>query len=448
MADIVTGQDEPVRPSAGMREVLRSLRQPKVALAMVFGIATGMPPVMVGVTLGYWLRQEGVALTAIGFMAWVGIFVSAKFLWAPFVDWIRLPVIGRLLGHRRSWMLLGQIFVTTGILGMAFTGPSGGLAAFAGFAMLTSFAAATQDIAVDAWRIESARDEEQDLMASAYILGLRSGYFLGNVPILAASGMIGWQAAYAFASLGGIAGLSALLLAREPQKLRDFAPLTGLGSVGSALIRPLKVFWQDHGTGLYIFLPLIALFFLPDGLIVPMIGPLYIDLGFTPAEIAGMRTAIGFPATLGGVLAAGFIGLRFGTLAAMAVGVALAGLSNLGFCILALSGGSKLIWAGITIVEGVSGGLAMAAIVAWASRLTNPVATAAQFALLSSLMSLLSSFLSGFAGLSVTALQRITGSEMGGFALYFTFSPLAAFPPLVLIWMVHRRMRRLSAPVP
>ena len=448
MADIVTGQDEPVRPQAGLREVLASLRQPKVAIAMVFGIATGMPPVMVGVTLGYWLRQEGVALTAIGFMGWVGTFIATKFLGAPFVDWIRLPIIGKRLGHRRSWMLLGQIFVTVGVLGMAFTGPPAGLAVFARFAMLTSFAAATQDIAVDAWRIESALDEEQDLMASAYILGLRSGYFLGNVPILFVSGIIGWQAAYAFASLGGIAGLSALLIAREPDKPRNFEPLTGIGSVGSALIRPVKVFWQDHGTGVFIFLPLVALFFLPDSLVVPMIGPLYIDLGFSTAEIAGMRTVIGFPATLGGVIAAGLIGLRFGTLTAMAIGVTLAGVSNFGFCALALSGGSKPLWAVVTVVEGFSGGLAMAAIVAWASRLTNPIATAAQFALLSSLMSFLGGFLGGFAGLGVVALQGVTGSSMGGFALYFSLSPLAIIPPLILIWMVRRRKNIASAPVP
>ncbi|OZB13528.1 MAG: hypothetical protein B7X53_15900, partial [Hyphomonas sp. 34-62-18] len=187
--------------------------------------------------------------------------------------------------------------------------------------------------------------------------------------------------------------------------------------------------------------------FLPDGLIVPMVGPLYIDLGFSTAEIAGMRTAIGFPATLGGVVAAGLIGLRFGTVVAMAIGVTLAAVSNLGFCLLALSGGSKLIWAGVTVVEGFSGGLAMAAIVAWASRLTNPIATAAQFALLSSLMSLLSGFLGGFAGLGVTALQQVAGSSMGGFALYFSFSPLAAIPPLILIWMVRQRMKQAEAGV-
>lgn len=445
MADIVTGQDEPHRPRATMRQVLASLRQPKVALAVIFGIATGMPPVLVGVTLGFWLRSEGIALSAIGFMSWVGIFVSAKFLWAPFVDWIRLPWIGHRLGHRRSWMLLGQVFVTVGILGMAATGPSGGLAAFAGFAMLTSFAAATQDIAVDAWRIESAEDEEQDLMASAYIFGLRSGYFLGNVPILAMSAAIGWNIAYAAAAVGGIAGLTGLLIAREPDKPRDFSPATGITSVLAALFRPLNVFWRDHGRRLYLFLPLVMLFFVPDGLISAMIGPLYIDLGFTGPQIAATRTLFGFPATLAGVVIAGLMGLRFGTLPSMAIAVTLAGLSNAGFAVLALSGGDKLVWIAASMFEGFSGGMATAAMVAWASRLTNPVATAAQFALLSSLMTLVAGFLGGFAGLAVEALQARTGSSMQGFAAWFTVTPFACLPPLILIILIGRRTQRGTA---
>ncbi|MFN7055431.1 MFS transporter [Hyphomonas sp.] len=444
MSELVTAQDEPVRPKTGIREVLAALRQPKVAIAVIFGIATGMPPVLVGSTMGFWLRQEGIALAAIGFMGWIGIFISTKFLWAPFVDWIRLPYLHKRLGHRRSWMLVGQVFVILGILGMAATGPSGGLGIFIAFAMLTSFASATHDIAVDAWRIESAHDAEQDLMASAYILGLRTGYFLGNVPLLAASAFIGWQTAYAIASMGGLAGLAALFLAREPEKPRDFAPMTGLASVGAALVRPLKVFWQDHGSGVFIYLPLVALYFVTDGINNPMVGPLYIDLGFSTTEIAGMRTVVGFPATLAGVVVAGLMGLRFGTLPAMAIAVILAGVSNAGFGILALSGGSKLVWAGATVFEGFSGGMATAAMVAWASRLTNPIATAAQFALLSSLMTLLGNFLGGFAGVSVEALQAATGSSMQGFAVYFALTPLAAIPPLFLIWAVSRRNKRMG----
>lgn len=441
MADVVTGQDEPQRPRTGLREVLASLNQPKVALAVIFGIATGMPPLLVGLTLGFWLRSEGVALAAIGMMSWVGLFVSVKFLWAPFVDWIQLPWIGKRLGHRRSWMLLGQTFVTIGILGMAATGPSGAQGLFIAFAMLTSFAAATQDIAVDAWRIESANDAEQDLMASAYIFGLRSGYFLGNVPILAASAVIGWNLAYAAAAVGGIAGLAGLLMAREPDKPRDFTPATGLGSVWAALIRPLKVFWADHGRDNFIFLPLVALFFVPDGLITSMVGPLYIDLGFTGPQIAGVRTVFGFPATLAGVIIAGLIGLRFGTLPAMAIAVILAAVSNVGFAFLALSGGEKGIWIAASMFEGFSSGMATTAMVAWASRLTNPIATAAQFALLSSLMTLVAGFLGGFAGMAVEALQARSGSPMGGFATWFSITPFAAIPPLILIWLVSRRTK-------
>lgn len=441
MADIVTGQDEPRRARATLRQVLASLNQPKVALAVIFGIATGMPPVLVGVTLGFWLRSEGIALAAIGMMSWVGLFVSIKFLWAPFVDWIQLPWLGKRLGHRRSWMLLGQIFVTIGILGMAVTGPSGGLGMFIAFAMLTSFAAATQDIAVDAWRIESAQDEEQDLMASAYIFGLRSGYFLGNVPILAMSAAIGWSMAYAAAAVGGIAGLAGLLIAREPDQARDFTPASGLSSILSALLRPLKVFWQDHGRGNFIFLPLVALFFVPDGLINSMIGPFYIDLGFTGPQIAATRTVFGFPATLVGVIVAGLIGLRFGTVPAMAIALVLAAVSNFGFALLALSGGDRAIWIAAAMFEGFSAGMATAAMVAWASRLTNPVATAAQFALLSSLMTLLGGFLGGFAGIAVEALQVRSGSAMDGFATWFSLTPLAAIPPLILIWLVRQRAK-------
>ena len=441
MTDVVTGQDAPQRQRASMRQVLASLNQPKVALAVVFGIATGMPQVLVGVTLGFWLRSEGIALAAIGMMSWVGLFVSIKFLWAPFVDWIQLPWIAKRLGHRRSWMLLGQTFVTIGILGMAATGPSGGLGVFIAFAMLTSFAAATQDIAVDAWRIDSARDEEQDLMASAYIFGLRSGYFLGNVPILAMSAAIGWSMAYAAAAVGGIAGLAGLLMAREPDKARDFAPATGLSSILGALLRPLTVFWQDHGRSNFIFLPLVALFFVPDWLITSMVGPLYIDLGFTGPQIAAVRTVFGFPATLAGVIISGLIGLRFGTIPAMAIALVLAAVSNIGFAFLALSGGDRGVWIAASMFEGFSGGMATAAMVAWASRLTNPVATAAQFALLSSLMTLVAGFLGGFAGMAVEALQVWSGSPMGGFATWFSVTPFAAIPPLILIWLVSKRTK-------
>ncbi len=444
MADQVTGQDEPQAPRAGLRRLMASLRQPKIAIAVALGIATGMPPVLVVSTMGFWLRSEGLSLALIGFMGWAGIFISVKFLWAPFVDWIKLPFLHRWLGHRRSWMLLGQTFVTLGILGIAITGPKDNFPLFLAFVMLTSFATATQDIAVDAWRIESAGEADQDLMASAYIFGLRSGYFLGSVPVLALSAVFGWQGAYGLAALGGFAGLIALSLAREPDVARASAPFEGLASVLDALLRPLKVFWQDHGKGMLLFLPLVALFFVPDGLSNAMVSPLYIDLGFTGPQIAGVRTVFGLPATLTGVILAGLIGLRFGTLWAMAIAVTLAGVSNIGFAFLVESGGRRDVWIAAAMFEGFSAGMANAAMVAWASRLTNPAATAAQFALLSSLMTLTPGFLSGFSGLAVEGLQAATGSSVHGYALWFSVTPFACVPPLVLIWLIYRRGRSVG----
>lgn len=444
MADHVTGQDEPHATRAGLGEVLAALRQPKVALAAVFGIATGMPPVMVTTTLGFWLREEGVALAAIGFMAWVGIFISTKFLWAPFVDRIRVPVLGRILGHRRSWMLVGQIVVTLGICGMALVGPDGGLGLFAVCAMVTAFASATQDIAVDAWRIESASDREQDLVAAAYIFGLRGGYFLGNAPILAGSAVIGFAAAYALAAGGGSVGLAAILLAREPAIARDFSPIGGPVGALAACLAPVRVFVTDHGRAIWVILPLIALYFVPDGLINAMVGPLYVDLGFSGPEIAAMRTVFGLSATLAGVVAAAFLGMRFGTLPVMAVAVFLSAVSNAGFSLLALSGGDRAIWIAVILFEGFSAGLANAAMVAWAGRLTNPSATAAQFALLSSLMTLLPGFLGGFGGLAIERFQAFANDAMAGFAIYFALTPIACIPPLVLLWLVARR----AAPAP
>ncbi len=438
MADLRTGQDEPQGQRTALRRVLLSLRQPKVALATVFGVATGMPPVMVGVTLGLWLRQEGVALSAIGFMSWVGVFFATKFLWAPFVDRIRLPWLGRRLGHRRSWMLLGQAVVMIAILGMAVVGPGAGLQAFAALAMLTAFASATQDISVDAWRIESAANAEQDLVASAYTFGLRSGYFFGNAPILAGSALIGWSGAYALAALGGVLGLAAILLAREPQAARDFKPLQGPRATLAALWTPVRLFIHDHGRIAGIMLLLTALYFVPDGIIAPMVGPLYIDLGYQGAEIAAVRTVFGITAALLGVITAGVLGMRFGTLAVLGLGAALSAVSNLGFTALSLSGGSRAIWIIAVAIEGFSAGLAQTAMLAWAGRLTNVKATAAQFALLSSLMTLLPGFLGGFAGLAVETLQSSMADPLAGYATYFALTTCAGAGPLALILLLQR----------
>src|SRR5829696_9223218 len=162
-----------VKTSVRRRDVIASLRQPKVAVMLMLGFSSGLPFLLSGNTLGYWLRDEGTTLKAIGFLSWVGLAYSLKFLWAPVVDRVDAPVFGR-LGRRRGWMVLAQLLVAAGLVGMSAMGLGSGLARIGAVALLVAFASATQDIVVDAWRIEAAADsDELGLLSAAYQLGYR-----------------------------------------------------------------------------------------------------------------------------------------------------------------------------------------------------------------------------------------------------------------------------------
>ncbi len=208
---------KPRRP--GWRDVLRGLRQRKVLAMLLLGLSAGLPFMLVGNTMGLWLREGGIELTAIGFLSWVGIMYSMKFLWAPIIDKVHVPVLGRLLGHRRGWMLLAQLVVAAGLVGMALITPQGGLIAFASLALIAAFASATQDIVIDAWRIESADDgEELSLLSAAYQLGYRFALLLTDAWILVIAAKIGWVASYELiAGLMGL-GMIAVFFARESRK--------------------------------------------------------------------------------------------------------------------------------------------------------------------------------------------------------------------------------------
>jgi len=216
----------PKRP--GWRDVLRGLRQRKVAVMLLLGLSAGLPFMLVGNTMGLWLREGGIELTAIGFLSWVGIMYSMKFLWAPLIDKVDVPILGRLIGHRRGWMLLAQLVVAIGLVGMALITPQGGLIAFASLALVAAFASATQDIVIDAWRIESADDsEELALLSSAYQLGYRLALLLTDAWILVIAAKIGWVASYELIAGLMVLGMVAVLFARE-SRVRKPGPVVAI----------------------------------------------------------------------------------------------------------------------------------------------------------------------------------------------------------------------------
>jgi uncharacterized membrane protein YhaH (DUF805 family) len=201
----------------GMGDVFRSLGQPKIAIMLALGFSSGLPFLLTAGTFGYWLREAGTSLAAIGFLSWVGLAYTLKFLWAPIIDRFDAPILGKLLGRRRGWMVIAQVLVGIGLIAMAAITPAGGLGPMAVAALVVAFASATQDIVVDAWRIEAAdNSEELGLLSSAYQLGYRVAIIVADALILIIAKFAGWSISYWVMAAFMVIGLVAVFLAKEP----------------------------------------------------------------------------------------------------------------------------------------------------------------------------------------------------------------------------------------
>jgi len=439
------GRERP-RAHAGSLDVIRALTRPRVLITLLIGLGSGLPFMLVGNTLGIWLREEGVELAAIGFLSWVGLAYSFKFLWAPIIDRVDVPILGR-LGRRRGWLLLSQLAVGASLIAMAVIGPQGGLTALGIAALVTAFAAATQDIVADAWRIETASsDEDQGLLTSAFQLGYRFAILGGNALILFVAGAIGWAASYGVWGLAMGIAITATLFAREPVDRRDLAQVTGDRPLWSprglfdAVVGPFLAFLKTHRTAALLMLAAISLYRLPDFVMGPMTGPFYVDLGLTKEAIGAMRLSAGLAGTLIGIAAAGLSAIRLGFGTTLLIGAFVGPMSNLGYTILAVIGLSTPGFAGVLFVENFSEGFAGAALVAYMGSLTTLGYTATQYALLSSFYALLGKVLKGFSGAAVEGLQ--VGRElMDAYALFFAGTAAVGIPALVLCWVRDQRTR-------
>jgi PAT family beta-lactamase induction signal transducer AmpG len=409
--------------------------RPKTVAMLLLGFSSGLPFYLVGNTLGYWLRDEHTSLTWIGFSSWVGLAYSWKFLWAPLIDRVDLPLFKR-LGHRRGWLMFSQIVVGLALIAMGGTGTKAGLGRLIAFALVVALASATQDIVVDAWRIESADDgDEQGLLASAYQFSYRLALLTTDSFILIVAAAVGWRMSYGIYGAGMAIGMLATWFAKEPERAnvvldeKREAPLWR--RFFNAIVGPFIAFFRAHGWLALVMLAAISLYRLPDFMMGPMANPYYHDLGLTKPTVGAVRGSIGLIATFAGIAAGGFCSLKLGYMRALVIGGILQAAATAAFATLAFAGLSIRLFAFVMAGDNFSLSFAAVALVAYMSSLTNLGYTATQYALLSSTYAWLGKILKGFSGAAVERLSTTHGL-IHAYGIFFIACGLTGVPAVLL----------------
>ncbi len=421
------------------REVLSIYAKPRV-IAMVFlGFSGGLPFLLVFSTLTAWLRDEGVSRSAIGFFAWVGITYSVKVIWAPVVDRISIPFVTRRLGQRRSWILIGQTGIAAGLFGMAMVDHTE-LYLLSLFALLVAFSSATQDIAIDAYRIEAMQERFQGAMSAAYIFGYRVALLVAGAGSLYIAEYANWTFAYQVMGALVFVGIVTVLLIDEPEShRREIIASAESDSVHfgfiNAVVRPFTDFFSRNGKFALVILLFIAVFRLSDIAMGIMANPFYLDMGYSKTDIANVAKVFGFFMTIAGSFICGILVVKWGIFRCLLIGATAVALTNVLFSMLSLLQ-PDIIWlAGVISADNISGGFAATAFVAYLSSLTNRAYTATQYALFSSLMTLPGKFISGFSGIVVDA---------QGYFVFFLVAAALGIPAILLVLVLMKREMRVS----
>ena len=410
---------------------------------LALGFSAGLPLLLVLGTLSFRLREAGVARTDIGYLSWVGLVYAFKWVWAPLVDRLPLPILTRWLGRRRSWLLLAQALVIGGLVGMAMTDPRGGLAPLVWCALLVAFGSATQDIALDAFRIESAESRKQAALAAAYQTGYRMAMIWAGAGVLwiaawaelaGTSGYqnVGWRAAYFTMAASMAVGVLTVLVSSEPARQVLPRARNAAEWLRSVLVEPFADFIRRYKWQAALILALIAVYRISDVVMGIMANPFYVDMGFTKDEVATVSKIYGVVMTLVGAFVGGVLSMRFGVMRVLMLGAVLSAASNLLFAWLAMRGHDLGFLVFVVSADNLAGGIASAAFIAYLSSLTNISYSATQYALFSSLMLLLPKFLAGYSGVFVDAY---------GYAPFFVATAALGFPVLVLVAMAMRSQR-------
>lgn len=425
--------------------------KPQVIAMFFLGFSAGLPFLLVFSTLTAWLTDEQISRTTIGFFAWVGITYSIKVIWSPVVDHLPLPFLTRYLGQRRSWLLVSQCGIAIGLFYMSLVDPNSHLTMFALTAVWIAFSSATQDISIDAYRIEAVAAEYQGAMAGAYQTGWRiAAALIGGALALKLADFYNWIIAYQVMAGFALVGMITTLLIREPLRKIDRtfilqqdmvvnfisnnqqlpAPIrTAAAWFIGVVICPFIEFFRRCGKWALLILLFIGIYRISDITLAIMANPFYLDLGFSKNEIADITKIYGVILTIIGALVGGFTVTRFGVMRPLLIGAILVAITNLFFAVMATKG-YNIPWLTFVIsADNFSGGFAGSAFIAYLSRLTNQAYTATQYALFSSLMTLPAKILSGFSGIVVDA---------KGYEFFFYYAAALGIPAIVLVLVLYK----------
>jgi len=432
---------------AGWLGSLAVYRDPRLIAILLMGFSSGLPLALTFGTLTYWLAEVGVSLTAIGLFGLVRTSYSLKFLWAPLIDRLPIPFLTARLGRRRSWALTIQLLLVPAIFELGRTDPRIDPAATALAAVVVAFLSASQDIVIDAYRIELLRPEEQGAGAAATQWGYRFGMLASSAGALYAASFGGWHFAYGLMAALMLVGMVTVWLTPEPGGIRLPERLPGAGSLAQrlktwltgAVVAPfLDMFERNGAYQLAAIGSFIVLFKFGDALAASMANPLYVALGFTKVEVATISKVFGVAATLAGVAVGGVFVARLGVFRALFICGALQAVSNLMYAMLVWVGHNISVLTISIAAENLTGGMASAAFVAYLSRLCSRDFTATQYALLSSLATV---------GLNVLAASGGYLAQHLGWIEFFVASTAACIPALLLLlWIMRRPEPALAQP--
>jgi PAT family beta-lactamase induction signal transducer AmpG len=415
--------------------------QQKVVVIFFLGFSSGLPFPLVYSTLSFWLAEAGVELSTVSTFAWLGFAYSLKFIWAPLVDSLRLPVLTRILGRRRSWMLLAQIAIGLSLLALSGIDPKQHIEAFALIAFAVAFSSATQDIVIDAYRIESAESRMQGVLAAAYQYGYRVAMLVSMAGALVLAEYASWTETYMAMAGCMVIGILTTLWCKEPAAQIRQALYTGKSATEKvakwfrhAVADPFADFLKRFGRFAIVMLAFISLYRISDYVLGILANPFYYEIGFSKVQVGTIAKAYGIWVSLVGIGAGGWAVVKYGVARCLVIATILIASTNLFFAAMVVVGPETWMLAVTISADNFAAGLSGTVLIAYLSSLTNLSFTATQYALLSSFMSLLGKFTAGYSG---------NVQEAIGWLGFFLYAAALGIPAILLAMVVARRHAKL-----